>query len=309
MGEIDRRGGYPLRLVDTRGARDRWVGPARAILGSDAESVRAALQECAFAATAIGGDHFVRLAPMLADLDRADPLNVVLCENRDGAGDVLRAALPNPRSPIGCVGAEVGRMVPVPTAELRAEDPLLVLAEPFVPLIVDGSRWLGARPVLEGVRFVDDLAPHHARKLYTHNGGHFLLACLAREQGIEHLAEAANAPALVARLRGYWDETGRAICAAYGLDPAEQRAFEDDLLDRSRTRALGDTVERVARAPRRKLRGDDRLAGAARLCLAHGIEPRQTVDAIRTALRVHGIAPSELDWPAEIAGRVGMVVQ
>ncbi|MFM7321856.1 MAG: hypothetical protein ACKO5K_10085, partial [Armatimonadota bacterium] len=275
----------------------------------DIDAVRGALRECAFAATAIGGDHFVKLAPMLAEVDRAAPLNVVLCENRDGAGDVLQAALPRTRTPIGCVGAEVGRMVPVPTAELRAEDPLLVLAEPYVPLIVDGARWLGPRPALQGVRFVDDLAPHHARKLYTHNGGHFLLACLAREKGMELLAEAADDPELVARLRGFWDETGAAICAAYGLDPAEQHAFEDDLLERFRNRALGDTVERVARDPLRKLRSDDRLVGAALLCLARGIEPVATCDAIRTAVRVHGIAGADLDWPSEIAGRVGAVVQ
>jgi len=306
---IERRGGYPLRLVGTHGREDRWIGPARAIHGADSAAVLRALSECAFAATAIGGDHFVKLAPLIAQVRRETPLNVVLCENRTGSGDLFRAALGDAGKSVGCAGAEVGRMVPVPTPELRAEDPLLVLAEPYVPLIVDGSAWLGPRPDLAGVRFVNDLAPHHARKLHTHNGGHFVLACLARERGIDSLAEAADLPELAEGLAAFWEETGLAIVRAHGLDLPGQRAFEADLLERFRNRALGDTVERVARDPLRKLRADDRLVGAATLCLAQGIEPIATCAAIRRALEVHDIDPSALDLPAEIAGRVGADVQ
>jgi len=188
-------------------------------------------------------------------------------------------------------------MVPVPTPEIRAEDPLLILAEPFVPLIVDRSGWLGPVPDLSGVLFVDDLAPHHARKLYTHNGGHFVLACLGAARGMAFLADAARDPEWVEELNGFWAETGAAMVAHYGIDAGEQRLFEAQLLERFRNRALGDTVERVARDPLRKLRPDDRLVGAALLCLEHGIEPVYCRRAITTAAAYAGVSAGELSLP------------
>lgn len=299
---LNGRGSYPLRLVDGDRVDNRQIGPVRAIDGRDTAGVEAALASCAFAATAIGGDHFSKLAPRFAAVERALPLNIVLCENRTGAAEIMRDALGETRAPVGCCAAEVGRMVPVPTDALRAEDPLLILAEPFVPLIVDRSGWLGPVPDLAGVRFVDDLSLAHARKLFTHNGGHFVLACLGAARGMTYLADAARDPELVDALQGFWSETGAAIVAATGGDMDEQRAFEADLLHRFRNRALGDTVERVARDPLRKLRPDDRLVGAAALCVAHGIEPVHCRRAIAAAAQVAGVAVEDLSLPDGILG-------
>ena len=306
VGELERRRGYPLRLVDGESVVDRTIGPVRAIDGRDIEAVEAALAGCAFAATAVGADHVAKLAPRFAAVRRDIPLNVVLCENRTGVADLMRDAVGASLSRLGWAAAEVGRMVPVPTPELRAEDPLLILAEPFVPLIVDSAGWQGQLPKLSGVRFVNDLAPHHARKLYTHNGGHFVLACLGGARGLEFLADAARDPELAAELAGFWDETGRAIALHYGLDLGEQRRFEADLLQRFRNRALGDTVERVARDPLRKLRPDDRLVGAASLCLSHGIEPVHCRLAIAAAAAYAGVELADVSLPDGIlTGEVG----
>jgi mannitol-1-phosphate 5-dehydrogenase len=294
---LNQRGSYPLRLVDGESVHDRNIEPVSAIDGRDTAAVDEALSTCTFAATAIGGDHFFKLAPRFAAVDRESPLNIILCENRTGAAQLMRDALGDTRAPVGCCAAEVGRMVPVPTSELRAEDPLLVLAEPFVPLIVDRTGWLGPVPDLSGVLFVDDLAPHHARKLYTHNGGHFVLACLGAARGMTYLADAARDPELVEVLTGFWAETGAAMVAHYGIDPDEQRLFEARLLERFRNRALGDTVERVARDPLRKLRPDDRLVGAALLCVEHGIEPVFCREAIAAAAGYAGVSVEDLSLP------------
>jgi mannitol-1-phosphate 5-dehydrogenase len=112
-----------------------------------------------------------------------------------------------------------------------------------------------------------------------------LLAYEGFLKGHRYLWECAEDLELVAELTGYWAETGAALVAAYGLDAEEQRAHEADLLRRFRNKALGDTVARVARDPARKLRRDDRLVGAALLCLDQSILPVHAARAIAAALR------------------------
>jgi mannitol-1-phosphate 5-dehydrogenase len=59
----------------------------------------------------------------------------------------------------------------------------------------------------------------------------------------------------------------------------------DGLMARYGNRALNDPVARVARDPWRKLAGDDRLVGAARLCLGTGVAPAAIIDLILAACR------------------------
>ena len=79
-------------------------------------------------------------------------------------------------------------------------------------------------------------------------------------------------------------EASEALVAEYGFAPDALRDFTDDLLRRFANRALGDTVARVAADPLRKLRPDDRLGGAARLCLKQGITPTALARVIAAAL-------------------------
>jgi mannitol-1-phosphate 5-dehydrogenase len=79
-------------------------------------------------------------------------------------------------------------------------------------------------------------------------------------------------------------ETGRALCSRFSFEDRAQHAYEEDLIERYRNRALGDQVRRVAADPLRKLGPDDRLIGSARLCLEEGVEPVHVIRGIRAAL-------------------------
>ncbi len=308
VNALNARRSYPLRLVAPDGQADeRIIAPVRAVLAKDQAAVARELARCAFACTAVGVNVFPHLAPTLAAGIAARArhaeqhvFNVLCCENQNRAGDVLReavrAALP-PNDPAtaaylenqtGFVDASVGRMVPVQSAETRARDPLLVVAEPYAELPVDGAAWLGPVPEVAGLAARPNFAGYVARKLFTHNGGHALLAYLGAERGHTFIWQAAEDPELASALRGFWDETGTALARAFGFDPDEQRAHEDDLRQRFRNRALGDTVARVARDPARKLRADDRLVGAALLCLAQNVSPLHVCHAVAAALRYKG---------------------
>jgi mannitol-1-phosphate 5-dehydrogenase len=192
---LNARGSYPLRLVDNDGRRDLTIRPVSAVQGGDRAAVVERLAGCAFACTAVGVPVFEQLAPTLAAAvaERAargrPPLNLLCCENQNRAGALLRAAVERALPPedgaarryfrdaVAFVDASVGRMVPPPTPELRTEDPLLVAAEPYCALPIDGDAWRGPVPAaIPGLLPTRNFAGYVARKLYTHNGGHALLA-------------------------------------------------------------------------------------------------------------------------------------
>ena len=69
------------------------------------------------------------------------------------------------------------------------------------------------------------------------------------------------------------------------LPEDELAAHADDLLDRYRNRALGDTLHRVGRDLGRKLARDDRMIGACLLAARYGLPFDGLVPPIRAALK------------------------
>lgn len=301
---LNTREGYPLRLADNDGVSDLWIAAVRALPAADTGAVAREIVDCAFVCTAVGANVFTKLAPVIASgIEQRTKtgglvLNVLCCENENRASERLRAAVQAalPDDPClfayadertGFVDASVGRMVPPPTPELLAEDSLLILSEPYKELPIDGTAWRGPIPGIPGLLPKANFPGYVARKLFTHNGAHALLAYHGFQRGCEYIWQALEDPFIHTELLGYWQETGDALIAAFGFDPEEQRAHEADLLRRFANRALGDTVARVGRDPKRKLRGDDRLFGAGRLCLQIKPDtiPVHVCRAIAAALR------------------------
>jgi mannitol-1-phosphate 5-dehydrogenase len=175
-------------------------------------------------------------------------------------------------------------MVPIVPDEIRERDPLYVAVEAYATLPVDGSAFVGDVPPIRGLLPVHNIGAHEERKLFCHNCGHALCAYLGYQQGAELIADAVAHPVVRPVVTEGLAETRRALIAKHQFDPAEYQAHVDDLLRRFANRALGDTVARVGRDPIRKLGRQDRLVGAAQLCLAHGVEPTAILEGIRAAL-------------------------
>jgi mannitol-1-phosphate 5-dehydrogenase len=308
--ELNRRGSYPLRLIGPDGERTVTVGPVQAYHTDDGPMINWLLSRCAFAATAVGaervgevGSRFLARGLALRYRGYRTPLNVLCCENGTGAPHALQAgvlgALPFGDATVrrykverlGVVQTVIGRMVP-PPGTVNDPDPLLVAAEPYARLPFDATDWRGPIPDVPGlvpVHTPQKWSLERRRKLYTHNGGHAVLAYHGALRGLPTIWRAAEDPAVAAELRGFWAEVDAALAAdpAAGpvFDAAYQQGHEDDLMRRFRNRALGDTVERVGRDPARKLARDDRLVGAGLLCLQHGVTPRHVARATAAALR------------------------
>jgi len=304
---LNARGSYTLQIVDAH-CEALTIDRVRAIHGRDAHAVAEAVAEADLASTAVGVRALPQVVPSLAAgltlrAERSgEPLNVVVCENlldaartlREGVlGAVPAAARGFVAERVGFVSTVVSRMVPIVPESVRARDPLYVAVEAYCTLPVDATAFVGAVPPIHGFLPVPNIAAHEERKLFCHNCGHALCAYAGHRLGLALIAEAIAEPSVRELVAGGLDETGRALIAKHGFDPAEHAAHVDDLLRRFANRSLGDTVARVARDPIRKLGRHDRLIGAAQLCLDNGIEPQHIIEGIRAALAYDDVGDPE----------------
>ncbi|MCB0003697.1 MAG: mannitol-1-phosphate 5-dehydrogenase, partial [Anaerolineae bacterium] len=277
------------------------VAPVCALLAGETEAVAAHVATADIAATAVG----VRALPFVAPLVAAGiarraaagnemPLNIIICENLKDAAttfrsmvlDVLPAELHEYlNGHIGFVDTVIGRMIPPLAPELRAEDPTLIIVEPYKELPVDRATWIGSMPQVVGMEACDNFPAYTARKLYIHNCGHAVLAYLGYLRGHELGWQALADPLIRPLFDQALAESKAGIVAEYGVDPGWLDAHIADLTRRFANRALGDTVLRLGRDPLRKLGSTDRLVGAARLAERAGTEPNRLCMAIAAAYR------------------------
>lgn len=327
------RGAYEVHHVTTESDTPVRVSGVSALDARDGEAVARAVAGASIVCTAVGVRALAAVVPALAQglVQRlregpAGPLNIITCENLIGAGRTLRdlvwrqieallsraggAAGSPPVSReafdgrFGFAEAVVSRMVPLVPAEVRRRDPLWIACEPYARLPVDAKAFCGPVPRIVGIEPVADILAHQRRKLASHNMSHAVAAYLGYLGGHEFIWQAMEDAAIVRTVRAAMDETGRALVSRFGFEPADERAYEEDLLHRYRNRALGDQVRRVAADPLRKLGPEDRLIGAARLCLEENVEPAHLLVGIRAALQYNsGDDPSAVRLQEMLATR------
>lgn len=287
IAQLNARGAYPLRLVSNDSVETLTVGGVSAIDVQDGEAIGAALAEADIVGVSVGVAHLPQVAPVLAAgvQNRLSPLDILLCENQWHAAAAMREFADFPAH-IGLVETVIGRMVPAPTEAVRAEDPLLVVAEPYKELPVARAMLRAPAPTLPGLILADNFDAYEARKLFLHNMSHAALAYIGHgaDKRMEYIWERAAEPFYADMCRQAMAESSAALVAEYGFAPADLQAFSDDLLRRYANKALGDTIARVAADPLRKLRPNDRLVGAANLCLKHNIKPNMLALVILRAL-------------------------
>ena len=301
VGALNVCGAYPLRLASDAEILTLLIGNLRALDARREEgAVVRAVAGADLVSVAVGVHALPRVMPLLAaGLNaRAEagggPLDVLLCENQWHAAALVRGLLlphiaPEAReyfdAQVGLVETVIGRMAPAITDRQRAEDPLLVVAEPYKELPVARAMLRAAPPPLPGLVLADDFEAYEARKLYGHNMSHAALAYLGHPRGHEYVWQCTADPAVAGVCRAALAEVVPALAAEYGQPQDGLAAFANDLLARFANRTLGDTVARVAADPVRKLRPDDRLVGAAALCVRHSISPVAQARVIRAAFR------------------------
>ena len=301
LDTLNERGRYTIRLVTNERTEEVTVNPVRALHSGDLDAVAEAVSRAEIGATAVGAGILKHIAPAVAagitrraQLGVAEPFNLILCENLHGAAAIFRemvlAALPPEHhgylaTHIGFVDTVIARMVPPLTPEMRAQDPSLILVEPYKELPVDRDGFVGAPPPIVGMIPYAPFAFFTDRKLYIHNAGHAVLGYLGYLAGYEYGYESLADDEIYLQARGAMEESALALTRKYRPAPGALMANIEDLLHRFGNRALGDTILRLGRDPVRKLAHSDRLVGAALNALAQGVTPVHLVTGIAAGLR------------------------
>ena len=321
LGQLFSRGGYEVvfvdindRLVEALNQRRAYrvvvkhpdgrdeilnIENVCAIHARDEEAVAQALAKARIAAISVGQHALPFVLPVIAKglaLRGNRPLDIILAENLPNAAAFCRAALAKclpadyPFDPLlGLVETSIGKMVPLMREEDLRKDPLWVFAEPYNDLILDRLAFRNPVPNVRGLKTVDHIQAYVERKLYIHNLGHSAAAYLGYRgnPSTDFIWEVLDRPGMLGEVKEAMMQAAAALCREHPEDftlrDLEEHA--DDLLDRFRNRALGDTVHRAGRDLYRKLSRNDRLVGAILLGKKHGV-PTHAISRV-VAAAVH----------------------
>jgi len=226
------------------------------------------------------------LAARPADLP---PLQVMACENAINATDLLhteiRAAWDDSAGDLDAVAVFANTAVDRIVPNQAPGQGLDVTVETFYEWVIDRTPFGDHVPNIPGATFVDELGPYIERKLFTVNTGHASAAYFGYQAGLEKISDAMADPAVAAKVRAVLEETKELLVAKHGFVESEQEAYVQKILSRFTNPHLPDTVNRVGRAPLRKLSRHERFVGPAAELAERGVAPVALLEAMSAALR------------------------
>lgn len=285
IGRLNEDGRYPVHVVTTDANIEQYVENVYGIDGTDSELVSDEIASCDMMATAIGVNVLKFIAKPIAMGIRkraeqgAAPLNIIICENLIGADAFLKGLVKNEipdladyvDENVGFVEASIGRMVPVMTEEKRQGNPLRVYVEPYNILPVDKDAFKGEIPDVENLYPFAPFNLFIQRKLFMHNMSHALCSYLGNLRGYSYVYETVGDYDIRYVAYKALSEMAIAVSKENGTEVQPLIEHAQNLLYRFGNTALGDTVARVGKDTIRKLGDNDRLVGALKLSIKHGI--------------------------------------
>jgi mannitol-1-phosphate 5-dehydrogenase len=258
---------------------------------------------------AVGPNILKFIAPVIAKgLDgrsKDTPVAVIACENMVGGTDALKGFVEqhisdDTKSKLSSkarfANSAIDRIVPHQPEGMG----LNVLIEKFFEWCVEVKPFDGVgHPKIEGVHFVDDLKPYIARKLFTVNTSHATAAYYGTYKKIPTIDKAVADPEIHDHVRAALKDTAKLIVKAHGINAKEQNDYVEAIIKRISNPALEDKVERVGRAPLRKLGRKERFINPASQLADLGESYDGLLGPIEMAFRFQNI-PGD-DESAELA--------
>jgi mannitol-1-phosphate 5-dehydrogenase len=276
INEFQRRPSYTVTEVGTEETRSFEITNYRAINSKDNEAdVVKELSTADLVTCAVGPNILKFIAPVIAKgIDARDeslkPIAVIACENAIGATDTLKEFIVEKHTAGDRRGSvhvraqfansAIDRIVP----EQEKDAGLDVKLEKYYEWVVEKTPFaLGGPPKIDGVKWVDNLEPYIERKLYTVNTGHASAAYYGYVRGKPTIHDALSDKAINELVHGILKETASLIVAKHGISEQEQQQYVEKIISRISNPHLGDAVERVGRAPLRKVSRKERFIGPA----------------------------------------------
>ena len=207
------------------------------------------------------------------------PVGVIACENAINATNTLAehikkqgvdAATIDKRAVFA--NCAIDRIVPGQDADAG----LNVKIESFFEWVVERKPFGSEHPPVHAIHWVDELEPYIERKLFTVNTGHATAAYWGHHLGKHTIDEALADKTIHEHVQRALEETSHLIEGKHGIGKHEQKQYRDKIVTRISNPYLKDVVERVGRAPLRKLSRKERFIGPA----AELAEQGDKVDAL-----------------------------
>ena len=244
---------------------------------------------------AVGPNILKFIAPVIAmgidSRTSSKPVAVIACENAIGATDTLHNfvrehttddRVKSLHSRAHFANAAIDRIVPTQAPDAG----LNVRIEKFYEWVVEKSPFGDVgHPDIPAIHWVDDLEPYIERKLYTVNTGHATAAYYGYQAGKKSIVEVLSDKSIRDRVHEVLQETASLIVTKHGISERAQKDYAEAIVRRISNPYLEDTVERVGRAPVRKLSRLERFIGPASQLAERGMKVDALLGAIGMALR------------------------
>ena len=296
--ELNIKKGYRIVIKRNNKADEEiLVKNIEAVHSSETDKIIKCLVESDLCATSVGQAALPKVIPLIADGIKirnrrsVPPLDIIIAENIRNGADYFRKIFETnglSGNESGLIETSIGKMVPIMTAADLDKDPLVLHAEEYNTLILDRKGFKNKVPEFPEINAVENIAAWVDRKLFIHNLGHAASAFFGFEKYPQKkmIAGVLEDDSIKLQVRRVMAEAAAALVKEYPTDFTEQALIGhiDDLLFRFQNRALGDTVFRVGRDLPRKLGRDDRILGAAGLCLKHNLPFGKIIDVFYSAL-------------------------
>lgn len=246
------------------------------------------------------------IAPVIAKgIDKRSndlkPLAVIACENAIGATDTLAGHIKDPKNTpehrlddhherAAYANSAIDRIVP-------AQDPdagLDVTLEKFYEWVVDSTPFKSSEhPSIEGIKWVDNLLPYIERKLFTVNTGHATAAYHGYNRQKKTVDDALLDKEIKDEVSAALAETSKLIVEKHGISAEEQEQYKQKIIQRISNPHLADAVERVGRAPLRKLSRKERFISPAVELAEKGHSVEALLFAAEMAFRFQNVEGDE----------------
>jgi len=294
---------YKVIQVGSEGTSEETITNYRAINSrtNEADAIEE-IRTADIVTCSVGPNILKYIAPVIAKgidgrSNDATPIAVIACENAIGATDTLANYIKHKDNTPGhrledhherarYANSAIDRIVP-------AQDPgagLDVKLEKFYEWVVDRSPFHDHEPPsIEGIKWVDDLIPYIERKLFTVNTGHAAAAYHGYYYQKTTVYDALQDPKILVEVRRALSETSNLIVGKHGIHEQEQKDYVEQIIVRIGNPHLEDAVERVGRAPLRKLSRRERFIGPAAELAEEGKEFSALLDAAEMAFRFQNV--------------------
>ncbi|ETS83112.1 Mannitol-1-phosphate 5-dehydrogenase [Pestalotiopsis fici W106-1] len=268
---------YHVIEVGTEGVDKKTITNYRAINSRTHEAELVDEIATADVVTCSVGPNILKfIAPVIAKgIDKRSqdlkPLAVIACENAIGATDTLAGFIKDPKNTpehrladhherAAYANSAIDRIVP-------AQDPdagLDVTLEKFYEWVVDRTPFQNSEiPSIDGIKWVDNLLPYIERKLFTVNTGHATAAYHGYNRQKKTVDDALRDKEIKEEVSAALAETSKLIVEKHGISAEEQEQYKQKIIQRISNPHLADAVERVGRAPLRKLSRKERFISPA----------------------------------------------